>query len=65
MGTVMFVSLLTTVGGMTVLFDGVVGVVSLVGATGAVVVFVDEVVLSDGVVVFVVLSVIMGVGMFV
>lgn len=61
----MFVSLLTTVGGMTVLFDGVVGVVSLVGATGAVVVFVDEVVLSDGVVVFVVLSVIMGVGMFV
>lgn len=47
------------------LFDGVVGVVSLVGATGAVVVFVGMVVLSDGVVVFVVLSVKMGVGMFV
>lgn len=61
----MFVSLLTTVGCMTVLFDGVVRVVSLVGATGAVVVFVGMVVLSDGVVVLVVLSVKMGVGMFV
>ena len=61
----MFVSLLTTVGGITVLFDGVVGVVSFVGATGAVVLLVGMVVLSDGVVVFVVLSVIMGVGMFV